>query len=287
MPYPRFEQLDVIWDLPENCPEWDHVLGVLTQLERHLVALGFSDNFLFMATARAKELSQPDSERLVVYQISDETPETPDNHEIPAYANDVFMVFKNYGSFYPTPETIRIVPLGCNKATPSLPIQLMADRAIDLFFVGKEDHREEFFKASDLYCRDAKPSAQIEISRGLRSGEDFTPEVYAHKMAQTKVALCPQGASHETLRIYEAMRAGCVVIAARQLPSWFSEGWPVIELDDWGELKDLADGLLADDKKLQDLSQQTRAWWEEKCSEEAVAQYMARELSLSLMKQSL
>jgi len=83
------------------------------------------------------------------------------------------------------------------------------------------------------------------------------------------------------------MRAGCVVIAARQLPAWFNEGWPVIEIDDWSELKELADGLLGNEKRLQELSLETRAWWEEKCSEEAVAHYMARELSVKLMKQNI
>ncbi len=280
MPYPQIDHLDVVWDLPDNCREWDHVQGVLKNLEHHLVDLGSADHYLFIATSRADNLSHQDNERVVVYQISDQ------DHEIPSYANDVFMVFKNYGSFYPAPETIRIVPLGCSKNTSSLPVQPMSDRSIDMFFVGKDDHRDDFFKVMDAYCQNAKRGAPIEIRRRFGSGEDLTPEIYAHKLAQTKLALCPRGLSHETLRIYESMRAGCVVIAARQLPSWFNEGWPVIEIDDWAEYKDLANGLLADEKKLQEISRQTRAWWEEKCSEEAVAHYIARELSLSLMKQS-
>ncbi len=281
MAYPRFDHLDVIWDLPENCQEWDHVQGTLTHLEHHLADLGFVDHFLFMATSKVDSIAPQEDKRLVVYQIRGE------DHEIPAYASEAFMVFKNYGSFYPTAENIRIVPVGCRKNTPVLAVQPISDRSIDLFFVGREDRRDDFFKAVDAYATLSKRNAQIEVARSYAPGEVYTPEVYGHKLAQSKLALCPRGTSHETSRIYEAMRSGCVVIAARQLPSWFAEGWPVIEVDDWGEIKDLADGLLADEKKLQEISRQTRAWWEEKCSEEAVAQYMARELSLSLMKQSL
>jgi hypothetical protein len=281
MSLPRFNQLDVIWDLPEDCQEWEHVQAVLSHLERHLADLGNLDQFLIMATSRVESITSQGEERLVVYQIRGE------DHEIPAYANEAFMVFKNYGSFYPTPDTVRIVPVGCRKNTPILPVQQIKDREIDVFFVGRDDRRDDFFKAVDAYSTLVRRSTEIEVMRSNGASASYTPEVYAHKMAQAKLALCPRGTSHETSRIYEAMRSGCVVIAARQLPSWFSEGWPVVEIDDWADIKDVADGLLTDQTRLQVLSNQTRQWWEEKCSEEAVAHYMARELSLSLMKHSL
>ena len=281
MPYPKFDRLDVIWDLPESCQEWEHVEGTLTQLEPHLAGLGFIDHFLFMATSKVESIAPHEDERLVVYQIRGE------DHELPAYASEAFMVFKNYGSFYPIPGNVRIVPVGCRKNTPILPVQQIKDRSIDMFFVGRDDRRDDFFKAIEAYSALVRRSTEIEIAKSTGASAFYTPEVYAHKMAQSKLALCPRGTSHETSRIYEAMRSGCAVIAARQLPTWFTEGWPVIEIDDWGDIKDVADALLSDEKRLQDISNQTRLWWEEKCSEEAVAQYMARELSLSLMKQNL
>lgn len=281
MPEPIFKHLNVIWEMPENWCEWDHVEGTLTRLEHYLVNLGFADRFVFVVTANADNLAFANEERAVVYQTSDEA------HEIPDYINDVFMVFKNYRPFYPAPETLRIVPLGCNKDVPVLPVQAMADRSLDLFFIGRDEYRDDFYAAmAEQYPEAARgPKIEIEKALGFRAGH--TPEVYAHKLAQTKIALCPRGVSHETFRIYEALRSGCAVIAARQLPSWFNEGWPVIEVDDWSGLKDLAEGLLGDEKRLTEISVQSRAWWEEKCSEEAVAHYMARELSLRLMKQNL
>ena len=109
------------------------------------------------------------------------------------------------------------------------------------------------------------------------------PEDYARRLADTKIALSPRGVSHETFRTYEALRAGCVVIAQRQLSAWFTEGWPVIEVDDWSDVGDLADDLLGDSARLEDLSRQSLAWWQEKCSEEAVAHYVVRELAIKLI----
>ncbi len=111
----------------------------------------------------------------------------------------------------------------------------------------------------------------------------MAPDVYAARLADTKIALSPRGVSHETFRTYEAMRAGCAVIAERQLPAWFTEGWPVIEVDDWNEAGPIIEGLLADPRRLEELGRACQAWWLEKCSEEAVAHYIVRELSLRLM----
>lgn len=278
---PSFENLNVIWEMPENWCEWDHVQGTLTRLEHYLFNLGFADRFVFIVTSLADDIALAHNERTVVYQVSDE------GHEIPAYAEDVFMAFKNYRPFEPTPDTIRIVPLGCNKDVPALPVQLIRDRSIDLYFIGRDEYRDDFYAAMDMLYPEDRRGARIEIERaeGFRAGH--SSEVYAHKLAQTKIALCPRGVSHETFRIYEAMRSGCVVIAARQLPTWFTEGGPVIEIDDWTDLKGLADDLLSNEGKMQEISLQNRVWWEEKCSEEAVAHYMARELSLKLMKQNI
>ena len=47
MPYPKFNNIDVIWDLTEDCGEWDHVQKVLVLLDEHLRALRFAKNFVF------------------------------------------------------------------------------------------------------------------------------------------------------------------------------------------------------------------------------------------------
>jgi hypothetical protein len=277
MSYPKFNNLDVIWDLPEDCEEWDHVKTTLVRLESHLVSLRFADRFVLFITSQAETLEIEVDTPVVVYQIQDKA------HEVPSYVNDALIIFKNYVPLYPSPDNVHSVPLGCNKHISSLDFQLMADRNIDLFFVGCEDNREDFFTFVEKEPLLSAKAQNIVIERSV----EIRYNVYAQNIAQTKIALCPGGISCDTFRIYEAMRAGCVVIVPRQVPAWFNHGWPLIELDDWCELKSIADSLLNNQKKLQEISNQTRAWWEEKCSEEAVARYMARELSLKLMKHNL
>lgn len=274
MSYPKFNNLDVVWDLPENCVEWDHIVVVLNRLENYLVPLRFAERFVFYITPQSKKLDIATDLPVVVYQVNDK------DHKIPDYLNKAFAVFRNYVPFAPFPHSVYNLPLGCNKNISSLEIQPMVDRSIDLFFMGQADNREDFFSSMEKDFL-LEPNNKNII---IKQFAEIQYNVYAHNMAQTKLALCPSGKSYDTHRIYEAMRAGCVVVAPRQSPTWFNIGWPVVELDDWSELKPIADSLLADEEKLQEISNKTHLWWEEKCSEEAVARYMASELSLRLMK---
>jgi hypothetical protein len=99
---------------------------------------------------------------------------------------------------------------------------------------------------------------------------------YTEIMADTKIALTPRGSSVETYRLFEAMRQGCVVICDRLLPHWFYVGCPAVQIDDWGNLGAEVKALAADPERLADLHRRSLAWWEEKLSERAVAQVIAR-----------
>ena len=99
---------------------------------------------------------------------------------------------------------------------------------------------------------------------------------YTEIMADTKIALAPRGSSVETYRFFEAMRQGCVVICDRLPRHWFYEGCPAIRIDDWGDLDAVVKALSADPERLTDLHRRSLAWWDEKLSERAVAQVIAR-----------
>jgi hypothetical protein len=99
---------------------------------------------------------------------------------------------------------------------------------------------------------------------------------YTEIMADTKIALAPRGSSVETYRFFEAMRQGCVVICDRLPPHWFYDGCPAIQIDDWGNLDAEVKALSADSDRLADLHLRSLAWWDEKLSERAVAQVIAR-----------
>lgn len=101
---------------------------------------------------------------------------------------------------------------------------------------------------------------------------------YTEIMADTKIALAPRGSSAETYRFFEAMRQGCVVICDRLPPHWFYVGCPAIQIGDWSNLETEVKALSADPERLMDLHRRSLAWWNEKLSEHAVAQVIARSL---------
>jgi hypothetical protein len=123
------------------------------------------------------------------------------------------------------------------------------------------------------------PGARLDFTEWFAKG--LAPEEYARVLANSRIALCPPGfESHETIRHWEAMRLGCVVISAPLPPNRFYRNSPIIELDDWSELKLTVTRLLANPEELHELHQRTLEWWTTRCSESAVAKYMAQIIML-------
>ena len=273
---PGFKRLNVVWELPETWCESDHVAGALLEVERQFVPAGLAERFIFVVTSLPDRLAVKHPDRVIVIQTSDE------GHEVPAYAGDVFMVFKNYPPFAQAPANLRVFPLGCNKDVPELPPKPMAARGCDVFFIGRREFRDDFFAAARTLTVTRNLSVRIDVAPAFREG--MPPDAYGAQLVDTKIALSPRGVSHETFRTYEALRAGSAVIAQRHLPAWWTERWPVIEVDDWTELTGLVDTLLADPARLDALSTAGLVWWRERCSPAAVGAYMAREIVAQLSR---
>lgn len=121
---------------------------------------------------------------------------------------------------------------------------------------------------------DAIPGGHIAFTEWF--GKGLAPYEYARTLADTKIALCPPGfKSHETIRHWEAMRLGCVIISAPLPPNRFYRDSPIFQLEDWSELKPTLARLLENPAELRLRHQATVDWWTRVCSEEAVADYMA------------
>lgn len=139
--------------------------------------------------------------------------------------------------------------------------------------------RELARRIVEKFCRKRNFSDQISgsiIQFTEWFGKGLPPEEYARTLADTKIALCPPGfVSHETIRHWEAMRMGCVIISAPLPAIPFYEGSPIIQLEDWSELRPLLDRLLADPAELMKRHLAMREWWENVASEPAIARYMA------------
>lgn len=101
-------------------------------------------------------------------------------------------------------------------------------------------------------------------------------EQYAQTLANTRIAICPPGfASHETIRHWEAMRLGCIIITAPLPDNRFYRNSPMIVLDHWADLRPTIDRLLANTEEMMRLHLATSDWWNNRCGEQALAHHVA------------
>ena len=190
-----------------------------------------------------------------------------------------------------------VVPLGYARQT-DLPGKPFNSRRYPVGFLGSIENREysrfspKRLVASPKVIARSRMAASLEKMAAAAPGTVFygttasftestmtgAGDRYSEIMADTKIALSPRGSSVETYRFFEAMRQGCVVICDRLPPHWFYAGSPAIEIDDWGDLDAVVSALLADPERLDGLHRKSLAWWDEKLSERAVAQAIARRL---------
>ncbi len=102
------------------------------------------------------------------------------------------------------------------------------------------------------------------------------PAEYAKVLANTKIAFCPTGfISAETIRHWEAMRLGCVIITDPLPANCFYKDSPMIVMTDWSQLHQTLADLMEDPDKLQRIHKAMASWWNEVCCEKATALYMA------------
>ena len=110
-------------------------------------------------------------------------------------------------------------------------------------FVKWEHNNDYFYFAEDF-------------NRGLKKDR------YAFILKNSKIALCPRGwVNTETFRLYEAMKAGCVVIAEKLPVRDYYKNIPVIQIEDWRNGLRIARKLIKDEKRLIELGNENRDFY--------------------------
>lgn len=105
-------------------------------------------------------------------------------------------------------------------------------------------------------------------------------ELYSYFLKQSKIALCPRGwCNSETFRLYEAMRAGCVVISEELPDRPYYKNIPVIQITNWTEGLRIARELLQDPIRLKKMSRENIKFYKKYLSSEASAQIIFDKLS--------
>jgi hypothetical protein len=114
------------------------------------------------------------------------------------------------------------------------------------------------------------PDSVIRFTGGFARG--YPPGEFAARLADARIALCPPGfTSHETIRHFEAMSQGCVVVSATLPTNVLYRGSPVIEIEKWSALHSVLADMLNHPSRLAEISQSTYEWWNRVLSPEAIA----------------
>ncbi len=200
-----------------------------------------------------------------------------------------------------TQSSLYDIPQGYGRQL-ELPIKDMEARKYDVFFAGSvvhNSHAQWSLKrwigtpksisrtkmiSSLQRIKEKHPEMNIEIATTSNFGASMSADesLYSQRMMDTKISVVPRGTSFETIRYYEAMRYGCIVITEALPDRWFYEGSPAIQIKDWSELEGILENLLNNPHLVREKHQQALNWWNTKASEAAIGAYMAEKLNSDL-----
>ena len=204
-----------------------------------------------------------------------------EDHRIPDYAEEVGLVFTTYPPEGRLPDNLKNIPLGYNGDLPNIPFVSFPERKTSAYFSGQNSNERWQIGAavnsviSKGYQKDK--SFEINYSKKFRTG--LSPDAYAYGLMNAKIAFAPRGTqSPITFRLFEAARAGNVIIACRLPKVWYFDEFPGIQLDDWTELDQVLIDLLEDENKMQAIHEKTLTFYKRYCSEQAVANYIIEQI---------
>lgn len=87
----------------------------------------------------------------------------------------------------------------------------------------------------------------VRFTDAFKSGMDI--HTYSKMLDNTKIVLSPRGfVSSECLRLYEALKMGCIVISEKLPDCEYYKNSPILQVDGWEHIDTLINQLLSDEK---------------------------------------
>lgn len=184
-----------------------------------------------------------------------------------------------------------------------LPLKPFHERGTDLFFWGSMKNACYSWYNPQSWIRTAKEASRRRLVQAMRELQEDEPELtididvydsfvpnrekthddskrtYSEIMMDTRICPVPRGSRLETSRLYEALRYGCVVISEPLPDRWFLAGMPTITVHDWADLPQIVTSLVEQPERLESLHQASLNWWNEKCAEAPVGEFIAEKLN--------
>jgi len=287
------------WD---KLNESDFVEETLNQL-RLLMGIEFEDYLFYIFSNHnsgriPESLYLSTSKKKVLIYVSDELGTDPSE-----FSSNYYAIFKAYIGAGNFAVNVFPFPLGCVNGVPKLKLVPVAKRKFNLFFRGNlNTNRIDFYRTFSHFSQLFPPqkilshklykkfllwfqsdfrnffqNSIIIFNKNFKGGYSLTE--YGEILSESKIVLSPMGFnSSECFRLYEAMRAGCVIISEELPPVLFYHNSPIIQVSNWNDGIKIAGELISDIKKMEVLQQKTLNWWESVCSEKATASYIFNKL---------
>lgn len=244
---------------------------------------------------------------VVLIWLSDEQSSIPDED----FSSRFKLVLKSYWPLESGVRNIMPFPLcGASEVLKTKPIEWSC-RGTQVFFTGNLNaNRVDFFRQFNIlrnlppwdlsfywqrraywemvarwpfsFRRDFSGIFSNSLIRFTQAfGSGMAPHIYAWNLANSKIAICPPGfTSAETIRHFEAMRLGCVVVSCQLPQNPFYAKSPIVILKEWRSLKEcLSKLLLGDSEALKKRGEATLRWWDSKVSPSALATVVFRFLA--------
>ncbi|MBU2564518.1 glycosyltransferase family 47 protein [Patescibacteria group bacterium] len=192
------------------------------------------------------------------------------------YTTRVRAIFRNYfDKKYIYNKNIFFLPLPCLGGTLDIPNIPILNRETDVFFAGQVNYsiRKELSKIV-LNLKSQKKDLKIVFkkTKDFFSGWDINQ--YLDRLNNSKICLCPRGASIETYRHFEALRHGCIVISTSLPNVWYFQNAPIQTITQWNELPDLVNKIIRNQGLLKEISKKSVKYWNDKLSPKAVANFI-------------
>lgn len=189
----------------------------------------------------------------------------------------IFRIFNRIGRY--DEKYVFPIPPGYNwtmhddqtkKMNRMYPEKKLSERKYDIFYAGQPlPWRTEMI--NNLNKLSDKFNILTNTTKSFRTGMHI--DDYYKILGETKIALSPDGTSVDCFRYVEAFGSGCIVITTKKDDIWYYRDSPTFFINSWNELNEnLINHILSLD--IDDIYLRNLKYYNEKLSEEAVANYM-------------
>ena len=198
------------------------------------LSLVLDDEYRVVIKYDWEEYNFPDNKKHVIFSTSREI----HDHPIEFEDERVAVFFHNYSILdrwgFPV-EDKRIIPMPLgpfvNDIEKKVDIKAFHEREYDFCFMGQLPHtgtRDKFKRCLDKMLEETGNKFKYFVKYTDNFNTGLSHEEYAHLLNNSKVCLCPQGAtSKETFRFFEAISLGAFPMVELLPKFWYYELSPV------------------------------------------------------------